>query len=149
MADTQGSFRPIPAEECLVLLRSQVIGRIGWTDDDGLQLLPVTYALHDRTIVFRTSPYGPLAGLHRQQPAVFEVDAFDASTRTGWSVVVHGRARGITDPGDLVAVWRAKDPVPWAPGTRNLFIAVTLDQITGRTVVAGTPPEWLATDQAD
>lgn len=149
MIDGQGRFHPIPPDECLALLRSQVIGRVGWTGEDGLQILPVTYTLHERSIVFRTSPYGPMAVLHEQQPAVFEVDAFDTETRTGWSVVVRGRARAITDPGDLVQVWRAKDPVPWAPGTRNLFIAVTLDQVSGRSVEAGTPPAWLATDQTE
>lgn len=129
-------FGIIPADRCLTLLRGQVIGRVAWAGAEGVQVLPVTYAVAESGIVFRTSPYGPLAELRDRQQVAFEIDGFDPDDRSGWSVVVHGRSRAATDAGDLDELWHASDPVPWAPGTRNLFIVITLDRLTGRTVAA-------------
>jgi len=51
-------------------------------------------------------------------------------------VVVRGRARAAAEPEELRDLWRLDDPVPWASGTRNLFIQITPGLITGRTVAA-------------
>ena len=99
---------------------------------DGLQLLPVSYALHHGAIVFRTSPYGVLSELVRPVEVNFEVDDLDSETRTGWSVVVTGRAQAVAEPRDLVELWTVDGVTPWAAGVRTLFIEVTPRQITGR-----------------
>lgn len=136
MLDPRSSFRPLATDECLQRLADQVIGRVCWAGAEGIQVLPVTYALRDQGIVFRTAPYGILAELREPQQAAFEIDTFDTTRRAGWSVVVHGRTRAVADPHDLVELWGADDPVPWAPGTRNLFIAISLDHVSGRVVAA-------------
>lgn len=128
------SFRVISPDRCLELLHGQVIGRVAWAGTEGIQILPVTFAVRKPGIVFRTAPYGLLAELRDQDQAAFEVDGFDTATQSGWSVVVHGRPRAVADAGDLVELWRDNDPMPWPPGTRNLFIAITLDHLSGRTV---------------
>ena len=38
----------------------------------------------------------------------------------------------------LSTLWK-EGPVPWASGTRNLFIAITPESITGRAVRAPSP----------
>jgi uncharacterized protein len=127
------AFRPISPTRCQELLKSQCIGRVAWQAADGLQILPVTYACHDGTIIFRTSPYGVLSELIRPTDVALEIDELD---RRGWSVVVQGRAQGVAEPAQLVRVWTVGGVVPWASGVRNLFIQIVPHQITGREVAA-------------
>lgn len=122
---------------CIELLSGRQIGRIAWRAADGIQILPVTYIWYQESIVFRTSPYGTLSELVHEADVAFEVDEIDESGRSGWSVVVRGRARAAAEPEELRQLWRLDDPVPWASGTRNLFIRITPGLITGRTVGAG------------
>lgn len=120
--------------QCLELLTSRRIGRIAWRAADGMQILPVTFIWFDESIVFRTSPYGLLSELVREADVAFEVDDIDEDGRTGWSVVVHGRARAAAEPEELKRLWQLDDPVPWASGTRNLFIQITPAHLTGRII---------------
>ncbi|MFC7619416.1 pyridoxamine 5'-phosphate oxidase family protein [Microlunatus sp. GCM10028923] len=128
------TFSVLPPDRCLELLTHQVIGRVAWSGDQGVQVLPVTYAVHDQGIVFRTAPYGLLATLRDPCAVAFEVDRFDVDSRSGWSVVAQGRTRAVAAAEDLAELWSAEDPVPWAPGTRNLFITIAIDRLSGRIV---------------
>lgn len=124
---------------CIELLSGRQIGRIAWRAADGIQILPVTYTWYRESVVFRTSPYGVLSELVHEADVAFEVDQIDESSRSGWSVVVRGRARAAAEPEELRELWRLDDPVPWASGTRTLFIQITPGLITGRAV--GTRPD--------
>lgn len=131
---SQRNFRVVPPDRCMRLLESQLIGRVGWAESDLVEILPVTYAVREPDILFRTAQYGLLATLREPQQVTFEVDKFDTDSRSGWSVVAHGHTRSITDSDDLAEYWRSADPVPWAPGVRDLLIAITVDRISGRVV---------------
>ena len=63
-----------------------------------------------------------------------EVDDFDPTTRCGWSVLVRGRAYSFQRSLRAAQLWREADPVPWAGGSRPLFVSVTIDEISGRRV---------------
>lgn len=130
----QKSFGPLSDEECRSRLESGVIGRVAWNTVEGPQVLPVTYTVHNQAVVFRTTAYGPLADLRHVRRVAFEIDEFDPETRTGWSVLVSGQSRAAAKADELVELWSKADPVPWAPGTRNLFIEISLDQVSGRTI---------------
>jgi hypothetical protein len=54
---------------------------------------------------------------------------------SGWSVLVLGSGERVTEQYTLSTLWK-EGPVPWASGTRNLFIAITPESITGRSVGA-------------
>ena len=131
-----GEFRAITPARCEELLQSQSVGRIAWQAADGLQILPVTYAWHEGTIIFRTSPYGVLSELVRPTDVALEIDEVDQDSRRGWSVVVQGRARGVAEPDQLVRMWTVGGVVPWAAGVRNVFIQVTPRRVSGRVVAA-------------
>ena len=131
-----GEFRAITPVRCEELLQSQSVGRIAWQAADGLQILPVTYAWHEGTIIFRTSPYGVLSELVRPTDVALEIDELDQDSRRGWSVVVQGRAQGVAEPDQLVRMWTVGGVVPWAAGVRNVFIQVTPRRVTGRVVAA-------------
>jgi uncharacterized protein len=119
-------------DQCRELLAEHHVGRVAWTAADGLQLLPVSYAFTQGSVFFRTSPYGVLSELVRPSEVIFEIDELDPDTRTGWSVVVVGRAQAVAEPRDLIHLWTVDGIQPWAPGIRTLFIEVTPRQITGR-----------------
>ena len=120
--------------ECLARLERAVIGRVAWNTVDGPCVLPVTYRVHHRSIVFRTSVDGVLAELAHPRLAAFEVDEYDLIDRTGWSVLVSGRSHPRTRPDDLITLWGAADPEPWAGGTRKLFVSISMETVTGRLV---------------
>jgi uncharacterized protein len=129
-------FAPISPARCQELLESQSVGRVAWQAADGPQILPVTYAWHDGTIIFRTSPYGVLSELVRPTDIALEIDQLDQESRQGWSVVVQGRAQGVAEPDQLVRMWTVGGVVPWASGIRNVFIQIIPRRITGRAVAA-------------
>lgn len=119
---------------CRQRLVDGTIGRVGWGNDRGPQILPVTYRVFEDKVVFRTDARGPLASLQGGEPVVFEVDGFDPSTRCGWSVVVRGRAYSTQHSPRATRLWGEADPVPWAGGRRSMFVSITLDEVTGRFV---------------
>jgi hypothetical protein len=70
-----------------------------------------------------------------EQRVAFEVDDIDEFVETGWSVLVVGTACGVDDPGDIPRSLGDR-PAPWAPGTRNLYVRIQPETVTGRSVVA-------------
>jgi uncharacterized protein len=134
--DSTEEFEPMSRSRCQELLESQSIGRVAWQAADGPQILPVTYACYDGTIIFRTSPYGVLSELVRPTDVALEIDELDQESRQAWSVVVQGRAQGVAEPDQLVRMWAVDRVVPWASGVRNVFIQIIPQRITGRLAVA-------------
>jgi uncharacterized protein len=129
-------FKPLSRSRCQELLESQSIGRVAWQAADGPHILPVTYAYHDGTIIFRTSPYGVLSELIRPTDVALEIDELDQESHQAWSVVVQGRAQGVAEPDQLVRMWAVGRVVPWASGVRNVFIQIIPHRITGRIAIA-------------
>jgi hypothetical protein len=84
-------------------------------------------------VIFRTSPYGPLAGLVRRTSVAFEIDSIDEQDKSGWSVLLLGFAEAMAHDYLLTAAWET-GPVPWADGVRNLFIEITPRKISGRSI---------------
>ena len=132
-----GHFAELTLAECERLLAEHKAGRVGLNAPAGPLILPVTYAYHAKTIVFRTSPYGVLSSLGLHTRVAFEIDDIDEERESGWSVLVLGSAERVTQEHTLSSLW-TDGPVPWAEGTRNMFIMITPETITGRTV--GPPP---------
>jgi nitroimidazol reductase NimA-like FMN-containing flavoprotein (pyridoxamine 5'-phosphate oxidase superfamily) len=109
---------------CLTLLTTQHVGRLVVAGDEPA-VVPVNYLVVDGVITFRTAP-GTRADEAEPGLVMFEVDMLDERTRSGWSVVVHGRLMS-----------RSPDETPppvdtWAPGDRDHWMTVTVDVVTGR-----------------
>jgi nitroimidazol reductase NimA-like FMN-containing flavoprotein (pyridoxamine 5'-phosphate oxidase superfamily) len=49
-------FEALAREQCLDLLESNHVGRVAWQAADLPQILPVTYAMHQGSVYFRTTP---------------------------------------------------------------------------------------------
>ncbi len=96
-------------DECESLLGSQRIGRVGLATPTPL-VLPVQYAMFDGDVVFRTAPGEKLIAAVMGRTVAFEVDDFDVSAMTGWSVVVIGHAEEVVDRKELARHARARPP---------------------------------------
>jgi nitroimidazol reductase NimA-like FMN-containing flavoprotein (pyridoxamine 5'-phosphate oxidase superfamily) len=129
------NFAELSEAECKELLARHTGGRIGFMAGDGPQILPVTYLYRNGSVIFRTSPVGPLAALVRRTSVAFEIDGIDEQNKSGWSVLVNGFAEAMAHDYSLTTAWET-GPVPWADGVRNLFIEIKPRKITGRAVRA-------------
>lgn len=128
-------FVALDTHRCEDLLRGHSVARVALTSADGPHIYPVTYRYQDHSVVFRTSEQSILGRLAHAQPTAVQVDHLDLPNRTGWSVLVRGPSRLVTDPAELVALWSASELRPWVDGLRNVFISVAATQITGRLAV--------------
>ena len=135
MLDDARQFRALDERHCKDLLSAHSVGRIAWQAADGLLVLPVTYVCVEDVLVFRTSPHGIISELIRPTDVALQIDGLDEQHRSGWSVLVQGRAEAVAEPAEMVRLWSVDGLVPWAPGVRNLFIRVSPRRITGRVLV--------------
>jgi uncharacterized protein len=117
--------------ECRDLLVGGVAGRVAMATPVGPRIVPVSYSVHGDAIVFRTAPYSELSTYGWDTDLAFEVDDLDYDTQQGWSVVAVGRAHVVSDHDEVQRIRREWEPVPWAGGTRNLYVALAWRQLTG------------------
>ena len=126
-------LRTLSPAECIGLLEPGGIGRVGFASAEGIMMLPVNFAVTGKAIVFRTAP-DTLLALYADAQVSFEVDRFDAALHEGWSVLVHGHARKVTEER---AVKRLEDVThlrPWAPGARDVYVRIVPVRISGRRI---------------
>ncbi|MFF3942931.1 pyridoxamine 5'-phosphate oxidase family protein [Streptomyces phaeofaciens] len=130
--------------EALRLLASVSLGRIVFTRNALPTVRPVNHVLIDGDIVIRTHGDAALTRYTRQtggEGAVvaYEADDIDPDTHLGWSVVVTGFARLVTDPREL-ARYRALLR-PWVSQRMDHAVRISPDLITGvRLTVNGPSP---------
>ena len=131
----QVTFTELDREECERLLASHQVGRLAVLAGDAPDIVPVNYATAGGgVIVFRTDPGTVLTEASLRQVA-FEVDAFDAEARTGWSVVVHGFGHDIADAIDEESTrLRSLPLLTWVPGERAQWFKISPRRITGRRI---------------
>ncbi|MET7689271.1 pyridoxamine 5'-phosphate oxidase family protein [Streptomyces sp. NPDC005483] len=133
----------LDATEALRLLGSVSLGRIVFTRHALPTVRPVNHVLDGGDIVIRTHEAATLTSYARETggPGVvvaYEADAIDPDTHLGWSVVVTGYARLVTDPGDLARFSTMLSP--WAEQTMDEAIRIHPDLVTGvRLTVDGRP----------
>jgi len=118
--------------ECRRLLASGVFGRVAISTPSGPHIVPVNYVTVDDRIVFRTTPYSVLGSYGHNAEMAFEVDHVDYEYASGWSVVARGRAEAVHDAHEIQYLTSAWKPRPWAGGARNLYIALSWREISGR-----------------
>ena len=122
-------------EECLDLLGSHSVGRIAVIREGHPLIFPVNYILDKRTIAFRTDD-GTKLDWASMGPVAFEIDLTDPLYHTGWSVLVQGTGRDITEGLDT---WSksvsAHTLTPWAGGARDHWVAIAVPTFSGRRIV--------------
>ena len=131
MTSAWAEMTTLEPEECLRLLSSARMGRVGFTTAAGPQVLPVNHAVLDGDVVFRTDLYGVVTEGTRDRTVAFEADEIDDRMQSGWSVLVVGHSRHVEDPSRLADVFRRLHE-PWAPGPRFVVVRIVPAQISGR-----------------
>jgi len=130
-----GHLEEIYPRECLELLATEQVGRIGVVVRGRPEIFPVNYSLDaSNSVVLRTA-LGTKLSAAVNHHVVFEVDRFDVATSTGWSVVVHGVAH------QTAVVTEGPRPVePWREATPYL-VRIAHISISGRRIGhdAGAP----------
>ncbi len=115
-------------------LASVPFGRVVFTQRALPAIRPVNHLVDDGHVIIRTdlgTAVGSVAG--RGTVVAYEADAIDAGTRTGWSVVVTGVARLVTEASDLARYTELLHP--WVAGERNRVIRIPPDLVSGYELV--------------
>lgn len=120
-------------EECLNLLSTRSVGRVGITIAALPAIFPVNFAMLDGDIVFRSSPGSKLTAAAQRAVVAFEVDDADNMFHSGWSVLVVGPAYEITDPRERAEA-EALPLTPWAPGAKGHYIRIRSELVSGRRI---------------
>ncbi|MFD6229681.1 pyridoxamine 5'-phosphate oxidase family protein [Streptomyces sp. NPDC060232] len=128
-------FRALDRQECLLLMTKVPVGRVVYTRQALPAVLPINFSLDaDAAVLLCTSPTSDLVDAIDGAVVAFEADGFDAATRSGWSVVVTGRASVVTDPAERERLARYS-PHSWMPSRDRVFVRIECEMITGRELM--------------
>ena len=130
----RNGFEVLQRDECLRLLAASGFGRVALHSGALPIVLPVNYALGKPGIVFRTARGTKLEAATSNVVVAFEVDEIDEARHAGWSVLVTGVAREITDPVELDDV-RSLPLDDWAPADAERYVGISIELISGRRTV--------------
>ncbi|GAA3023134.1 hypothetical protein GCM10020229_38110 [Kitasatospora albolonga] len=125
----------LAAWECWAKISPRGVGRLALTTPDGPLALPVNYRVLDGTLLYRTAAGSVLARAAGSRVA-FEVDRLDEALLQGWSVLLTGRAEQVTEPEALGWLALHADPRPWPAGSRETWLRIKPNTITGRRIRA-------------
>ncbi|MFF4507344.1 pyridoxamine 5'-phosphate oxidase family protein [Streptomyces sp. NPDC001401] len=127
-------FRALDRRECLYLMAKVPVGRIVYTRHALPAVLPVNFSLDtDGSVLLRTSASSDLVRAINGVVVAFEADEFDAENRSGWSVVVTGRAGVVTDPAEQERLSRT-GLRSWMPLRDAVFVRIESEMVTGREI---------------
>jgi uncharacterized protein len=121
----------IGLDECLTLLASKPYGRLAYLDAGAPAIVPVNHLVDGSSVVLRSLDGGKLGAAVFERPVAFELDDLDFVTRSGWSVVVRGRAE-VIDDADTGPFEKWLDSWAVRPGARTTWIRVVADEVSGR-----------------
>jgi len=123
---------PLLPAEALTLLASVPFGRVVFTQNALPAIRPVNHLLDRGRIIVRTrlgAKVATTADAFTPTVVAYEADQLDPIRRLGWSVVVTGYARQITDPAETTRLHAAL--TPWVDMTMDTVIAIEPELVTG------------------
>ncbi|MFB6612745.1 pyridoxamine 5'-phosphate oxidase family protein [Streptomyces sp. NPDC056367] len=136
-------MRELDRDEALGLLATVSLGRIVFTQHALPAVRPVNHLVEGEDVIIRIHEGGALASLAAPAdgPGVvvaYEADAIDPDTHLGWSVVVTGYARPVSDAEDTD---RYADLLrPWVGRPMAGTLRIRPDLVTGFRLEAAPPP---------
>lgn len=135
MIDGRTGIEVMDRAECLQVLRTDDVGRVAVVEAGHPVIFPVNYAVDGEHIVFRTAEGTKLDATLKGGPVSFEIDDTDRHTRTGWSVIVTGWARVVTNAEDIARLEQL-GLQPWSEHRKDNWVAIHPERISGRRIVA-------------
>jgi nitroimidazol reductase NimA-like FMN-containing flavoprotein (pyridoxamine 5'-phosphate oxidase superfamily) len=133
-----GGLEILGQQECSELLLAAPLGRIVFTQHALPAIQPVNFAVDGEDIIIRTASGSRLSAATANSVVAFEIDDFDRDRHCGWSVVIIGQARRVSDPAEIAAL-SSLALEPWAPGSRDQFIRIRPEIVTGRRISCDRP----------
>lgn len=126
-SDERTIIGALDVEECLVLLRWELLGRLAYgVRGEAPIVVPVNFVIDSDDNILLRSDDGTKLDRIREQPVSLQADRFDRYRRIGWSVLVRGVAHEfVPDDDDRVLE-------PWAPGAKSHWVRIVPTAITGR-----------------
>lgn len=123
-------------DECLRLLASVPVGRVGFYSDGEVVVLPVNHAVDGPGVVFRTAAGSKLSAAEGQNLVAFEADDYDPVARSGWSVLINGRAEVVYEDAEIERLSRL-GLHPWVTAVdRPFWIRIRPASVAGRRIPA-------------
>jgi len=125
----------LPAAEAMALLGSVQYGRVVFTARALPAVRPVNHLVDRGDIVIRTNLGTAVSaavdgtGTGTGTVVAYQADHVDPVRRLGWSVVVTGYARVVTDPAEVERFETAL--VPWIDGPMDTVIRIHPEIVTG------------------
>ncbi len=122
--------------EAMRLLASVDYGRVVFTVKTLPAIRPVNHLVDEGQLIIRTRLTAAISATIRSSEAVvvaYEADHIDPQTRTGWSVVVTGRAHTLTDPDQVLRYEQRLHP--WI-NHADTVVAIAPEIITGFRIIA-------------
>jgi nitroimidazol reductase NimA-like FMN-containing flavoprotein (pyridoxamine 5'-phosphate oxidase superfamily) len=131
--DDRVGLEILDRRECLRLLATVPVGRIGVSIGALPAILPVNFALVGDYIVIRTVPGTKLDAAVRRSVVAFEVDSYALDGSSGWSVLIQGICSEVTDAAEREALARSGLQA-WAfgGGAADRFVRVEVSFVNGR-----------------
>lgn len=126
---------PIDSAQTLALIAEAGYGRIVFTHRALPAIRPVNHLVESGEIVIRTHAQGPLAQTVAASKVVvaYQADRIDPQARLGWSAVITGYARTVTDPAEVARLSAAL--IPWLDKTNDIVIRIRPEIINGYRLV--------------
>ncbi|MFD6270762.1 pyridoxamine 5'-phosphate oxidase family protein [Nocardia asteroides] len=118
--------------EALRLVAGAPFGRVVFTRDALPAIRPVNHLVDGEAIIVRTRVTSRLtSAVHGNAPVVvaYAVDDIDPVRRTGWSVMVTGFARTVTDPDRVARYERLLRP--WVGRVMDTVLAIEPEIVAG------------------
>jgi len=91
----------LPFADCMRLLGTVPVGRVGFLADGEVVMLPVNHVTDRQTVVFRSRSGSKLSSVGSKNLVGFEADDYDRRTHSGWSVVVSGFTEVVEDDDEI------------------------------------------------
>ena len=117
--------------ECLALLGSATIGRVGLSMDALPVVLPVHFVLDHEQVVIGTAAGSKLDAALAGAVVAFQVDSVEEELGVAWSVLVRGSCHVVDDLGDGVGEDLARRR-RWFLEHCDRWISISTDLVSGR-----------------
>ena len=131
MGERAAETAELSERECWERLRQEAYGRLAVVGADGPEIYPINALVDHGTIVFRTTAGTKLDAIRADARVAFEVDGWDRSDGTAWSVAVRGTAREIVGMHESVGASEL-GLTPWQAGPKPSYVRITPTTTTGR-----------------
>ena len=132
--DQRTAFEELDREDCLELLKEELVGRVALTARALPVVLPVNFALLDGNIVWRSAQGTKLNDASAGFVVAFEVDHYEPDHKRGWSVMIQGLAHVITDLRELDRA-RQLSIDSWAlEGDPDHYVCLVPNIVTGMRI---------------